>query len=84
MVSASKNAKLECRNRVFNNDWTLNYLFISPTMCLLCNECVSAVKEYNMKRHFTTKRADLRNLPEGSAARKSKIESFITSYHLSP
>lgn len=49
MASTSKEAKLDCKNRVFNNDWTLKYLFISPTlpnskpMCLICNECVSVL-----------------------------------------
>jgi len=53
MASATKKTKLGCENRAFNNDWTLKYLFISPNlpnsnpMCLLCDECVSAVKEYN-------------------------------------
>ena len=28
----------------------------SKPMCLLYNECVSAVKEYNLKRHFTHKK----------------------------
>ena len=42
---------------------------------------VSAVKEYNIKRHFTTKHPDFGNsYPEGSATRKSNVESLVTSY----
>jgi len=40
------------------------------------NECVSAVKECNLIRHFTTKHGDFVILyPDGSIARKSKVES---------
>jgi len=50
----TKMPKLDSEN--FNGDWTLKYLFILPTLpnskpvYLLCNECVSVVKEYNFKR----------------------------------
>jgi len=90
MASAIKKTKLGCENRALNNDGTLKYLFISPNlpnsnpMCLLCNECVSAVKEYNVKRHFTTKHADFgKSYQEGSSARKSKVESLIACYQRS-
>ena len=90
MARANKKTKLESENRALNDDWTLKYLFISPTipnskpMCLLCNECVSSVKEYNVKRHFTTKHADFgKSYPEGSTARKFKVESLVASYQRS-
>ena len=76
MASATKKTKLGCENHAFNNDWTMKYLFISLNlpnsnpMCLLCNECVSAVKEYNVKRHFTTKHSDFgKCYPAGSCDR---------------
>jgi len=40
------------------------FIYITPTlpnskpMCLPCNERVSAVKEYNLTPHFTTKHGD--------------------------
>ena len=56
-------------------------------MCLIqsqrvfCTEWVSAVKEYNVKRHFTTKHGHFGiSYPEGSVARNAKVESLITSY----
>ena len=44
---------------------------------------MSAVKEYNVKRHFTTKHADFKSSPEGSSDRKSKVESLIASFQRS-
>lgn len=69
----------------FNNEWTNKYSFIILTvpnakpMCLLCNECVSVVKEHNMKRHFETKQAFGNTYPEGTVVRSSKVEVLITS-----
>jgi hypothetical protein len=87
MGKVAKKTKLDSKTRNFNNDWTMKYLFILPNvpdlkpMCVLCTECVSAVKEYNMKRHFTTKHGDFGiSYPEGSVVRKAKVESLITSY----
>ena len=84
MVSLSKRTKLDSETRNFNDDWTLKYFIILPNlpnskpMCVLCNECVSAMKEYNVKRNFTTKHGDFgKSFPEGSVAKKSKIESLI-------
>jgi len=39
----------------------------SKTMCLLCNECVSAVKESNFKLHFITKHWGFLNFVPGSS-----------------
>ena len=61
----AKKTELYSDSRNFNDECTLKYLFILPTlpnsklMCLLCNECVSTVKEYNLKWQFTTKHGDL-------------------------
>jgi hypothetical protein len=38
-------------------DYENNYYFIeinAKPMCLLCNESVSALKEYNIRRHYET------------------------------
>ena len=61
MASVANKTKLESENRNFDKDWTLKYLFILSTepnskpMCLLCNECLLVLKEYNVKHRFTTK-----------------------------
>jgi len=45
MASVTKKTKLDYETRNFNNDCTLPTLYNSKPMCLLCNECVSSVKE---------------------------------------
>uniref|UniRef100_A0A8C1P8F6 SPIN-DOC-like zinc-finger domain-containing protein n=1 Tax=Cyprinus carpio TaxID=7962 RepID=A0A8C1P8F6_CYPCA len=65
MALSKPNRKVDRENRKFQSEWTEKYLFTVPTMaskrgtnrpvCLLCNESVAVAKEYNVKRHFTTK-----------------------------
>jgi len=45
MASGTKKTKLDSETPNFNDDCTLPTLLNSKPMCLLCNECVSAVKE---------------------------------------
>ena len=76
MVSAIKKTKLDSETRNFNDDCTLPTLHNSKPTCRLCNECVLAVKEYNLKRHFTTKHEDFGiSYGKGLVARKSNVES---------
>ena len=45
-------------NRVFNEQWTMQYLFIESNgkpLCLICQETISVVKEYNLKRHYKSR-----------------------------
>jgi len=81
MTSQAKKTKLDSETRNFNDDCTLKCLFIlltlhnSKPMCLLWNECVLAVKEYNLMQHFTTK--------QGFCTRKVwllKIKGWIMLY----
>ena len=67
MASRANETKLDSETRNFNNVistmlhveiFILQTLPSSKPMCLLCNECVSAVKEYDLKRHITTKHGD--------------------------
>lgn len=77
-------------NRRFNPAWTDKYVFILPPspnakpMCLLCNECVAVLKDYNVRRHHIEKHAAFRtNFPEGSPERAAKIQSLTASYNRS-
>ncbi|KAM7390384.1 hypothetical protein PAMA_008515 [Pampus argenteus] len=62
-MALSKNLKRKrnSENRIFHDEWTENYAFILPSFinakptCLICNEGVSACKEYNIRRHHETK-----------------------------
>jgi hypothetical protein len=53
-----KKRKVDTECRAFNEEWTWKYFFMAHNqkpMCLLCQETVAVVKEYNLARHFNTK-----------------------------
>ena len=53
-----KKRKVDAECRVFNEQWSNSYFFIKSNdkcICLICNEAISVFKEYNLKRHYTTK-----------------------------
>jgi Spin-doc zinc-finger/Domain of unknown function (DUF4371) len=44
--------------RLFNERWTIDYFFIlhnGKLCCLVCQESIAVIKEYNIKRHYDTK-----------------------------
>lgn len=50
-------------------------------MCLLCNECLSRYKEYNLRKHCKTAHASFdTTFPLGSDARYQKILALISCY----
>ena len=55
MDRAKKDEKKGDRRRYFNEKWNTDYFFVesgSKFMCLICNETVSAAKEYTFSRHY--------------------------------
>ena len=57
---SNKKRKVEDELRVFQTRWTESYFFIefnNTPICLICNESISVLKEYNVKRHYETKHA---------------------------
>ena len=45
-------------NGVFNEQWAMQFLFIESNrkpLCLVCQEAISVVKEYNLKRHYKSR-----------------------------
>ena len=86
-LSKSLKRKVNSENRVFHDEWTENYAFILPSFinakptCLICNEGVSACKEYNIRRHHETKHANFKvAFPQKTEARKHKIEALKGAY----
>ena len=54
----SRKRKVDADVRKFQESWENKYMFVvqtEKTVCLLCHEAVSVVKEYNVRRHFDTK-----------------------------
>jgi hypothetical protein len=82
MASANKQRKVDFENRLFQDSWTENYLFVlSPSgnkpVCLLCNESIAVVKQSNIKRHFEKKHATFNEqFPIASQIRKDKVTSL--------
>ena len=63
--------KLEQEGKVFNQDWKLNY-FTKPhknnqAICIICNTVITVLKEYNVRRHYTTRHADIHDKYTGKA-----------------
>uniref|UniRef100_A0A6P7HAL3 General transcription factor II-I repeat domain-containing protein 2A-like n=1 Tax=Diabrotica virgifera virgifera TaxID=50390 RepID=A0A6P7HAL3_DIAVI len=56
-----KKRKVAEELRSFQDRWTDTYFFVefkTKPICLICNESVSVMKEYNIKRHYDTKHAN--------------------------
>lgn len=63
-MSGPKKRKVDSECRVFNKEWTTKYFFTevrSKAVCLICQETVAVLKEYNISRHFSTKHANYAN-----------------------
>jgi hypothetical protein len=72
-----KKSKIDAVNRHFQDNWTEDYYFIlnkGLPVCLLCNEYVSVNKEYNLKRHFTSRHADHQKI--AGQLRKDEIQKL--------
>ena len=58
-IMVSKKRKVDAECRVFNEEWDAKYFFIETkdqkATCLVCNETVAVLKEYNLWRHYETK-----------------------------
>lgn len=57
-MSAAKKRKIDDEGRVFNSEWCTKYLVVphnKGVICLICQTTIAVMKEYNVKRHYTTK-----------------------------
>ena len=74
MSSASKKRKIEDERRVFQEKWEELYFVTAvrdTTQCLICQQKIAVMKEYNMRRHYEAMQGQ-------SKRRKSEtIESSI-------
>lgn len=75
----NRKRKIEKECRVFNEQWTTKYFFTlvkNKAICLICQESVSVLKEYNIKRHFTTKHSEY-GADLTSEARKKAADKYV-------
>ena len=74
MLSKKRKVDSECRG--FKESWVLDY-FVQENnnrpRCLTCNETVAVMKEYNIKKHYVTKHANMYEQFEGQV-RKDKFQ----------
>lgn len=85
-AAASKKRRVGDENRSFNDQWTVESLFIlqgNKPLCLICKDTVSVIKKNNIKRHFDAKHSEKfnRKFPHGSDTREEKIESLKAELH---
>ena len=78
-MSATKKRKIDDERRIFNKDWSSKYFVIQHnqgTVCVICQTTIAVMKEYNIKRHYTTKHSTIYDAVEGQD-RMNKLEEMI-------
>lgn len=79
-MSGGKKRKVDTEGRQFQEKWTEEFFFIlknGKPICLLCNESISVMKEFNIKRHYSTKHATLHSLT--GQLRTDKIQKLTAN-----
>ena len=59
-----KKRKVDSERQAFNKDWMPKYFFTeidNNGVCLLCNQSVAVLKEYNISRHYAKKHGNYGN-----------------------
>ena len=79
-----KKRKVDSECCVFNTEWTSKYFVThvgSKAVCLICQNAISVFKEYNIKRHFSTKHSNYAtNLSSREREQKAlKLSSDLTA-----
>lgn len=58
--SSKTKRKIDGECQIFKESWTDNFFVIeynSEILCLICQEKIAVFKEYNVRRHYSTKHA---------------------------
>ena len=56
-MSAAKKGKIHDEGRDFNSEWCSKYLIVprkQGVVCLVCQNMIAVMKEYNVKYHYAT------------------------------
>ena len=78
-MSLSKKRKVDKECRVFQDSWSVSYLFTKVNgipVFLVCSQQVSVVKEYNIRRHYETHHAERYRGLQGQP-RREKVKELI-------
>jgi len=62
--SYEKKRKVDDEGRIFNDEWGIKYFFVQSktgekAICVICTETIAVWKEYNIRRHYDTKHAEI-------------------------
>ena len=77
-MSVAKKRKVDDEGRIFNNDWSNRYFVVQHNhgvVCVICQTTIAVMKEYNIKRHYTTKHSQTYGTLVGQA-RVDKLEQM--------
>ena len=81
MATISKKRKIDSEGRRFKDSWKLDYFFaeiLNSCVCLICNEKLAVFKEFNVKRHYQTRHADMYDKLTGKE-RSEKVKQLGAS-----
>ena len=82
MSSASKKRKIADERRVFQEKWEELYFVIAvrdTTQCLICQQKIAVMKEYNMRRHYETMHRDKCDAYKGKV-REEKVKQLKAAF----
>ena len=83
MAASSAKRKIDDENRVFQARWEEEYLFTEfkgKPMCLVCLETLSAMKDFNLSRHYNTLHV-VKFKKYTAAARAAVVADLKTKVH---
>ncbi|UYV66688.1 EPM2AIP1 [Cordylochernes scorpioides] len=78
IMSKNKKRTLKDENRLFNEEWELQYFLISSKdkmVCLLCSTVLTTIKKYNANQHYMTHSNHKYAILEGEA-RKTILQQL--------
>ena len=82
-MAEKRKRKIDNECRQFQDDWSLKYFFIKSdekALCVICNETVAVMKEYNLRRHHESKHREKYEQLKGKvrAVKFSKLKNQLT------
>ena len=83
-MTESKKRKIVDECRQFQEEWNIKYFFAKhgdKALCVICNETVSVMKDYNLRRHYQSKHEDKYGQLQGKERNKkfSKLHHQLSS-----
>ena len=83
-MDEKRKRKIDDECRQFQEEWSLKYFFIKSgdkALCVICNETVAVMKEYNLRRHHQSKHQEKYAHLEGEvrAEKFAKLQNQLTS-----